>query len=147
MLRNIVKTKKTGTILLIRLMVGIIFLSEGIQKFLLPHKRGTGLFSEFGFPEPHIVGPLTGSIEMLCGLLIIIGFLTRLASIPLVFLMLIAMATIKVELLQHNGIWEMLHASRVEWAMLLGSIFLMIRGSGKWSVDHQLQIQNRFAYL
>lgn len=128
-------------------MVSFVFLSEGIQKFLFPASRGAGRFADIGLPQPELLGTLVGSFEILCGSLILIGFLTRIASLPLIVIMLVAIATTKVELLTSEGFWEMLHASRTDWAMLLGSIFLLIRGSGKWSLDHQLQKRNRFAYL
>lgn len=147
MLRAIIHTKNTGTIILIRFMVGLVFFSEGIQKFLFPDSRGAGRFAKIGFPEPEMLGTLVGSFEVLCGFLILIGFLTRLASVPLIIIMLVALTTTKAEIFANEGLWEMLHASRTDWAMLLGSIFLLIRGSGKWSVDHQLQKRNRFAYL
>jgi uncharacterized membrane protein YphA (DoxX/SURF4 family) len=116
MFRKIVSTDNASTTMLIRLMVGAIFLSEGIQKFR--------------FEDPFV-----GSFEIICGALALVGFLTRLASIPLITIMLVAIATTKAEVLVNEGFWEMMHGSRTDWSMLLGGIFLLIKGGGRWSVD------------
>ena len=136
--QQLFKTTDLASIILIRLMVGVVFLSEGIQKFIFPADRGTGRFQKIGIPNPDFFGPFVGSFELLCGLLILAGFVTRLAAFPLIIIMLVAIVTTKIDILQQDGIWEMLHASRTDWSMLLGSIFLLIMGVGKWSVDHQL---------
>lgn len=119
-------------------MIGGIFLSEGIQKFLFPELRGAGRFEKIGLPEPEFLGTFVGCFEVACGILILIGLATRLASIPLIIIMLVAFSTTKAEILSEQGIWEMLHGSRTDWAMLLGSIFLLIKGGGKYSVDRAL---------
>lgn len=135
MFKQILKTDNFQTIILIRLMVGAVFLSEGMQKFLFPATRGAGRFEKIGLPSPEFLGNFVGFFEILCGILILAGLLTRLASIPLIIIMLVAFATTKAEVLANDGFWEMLHGSRTDWAMILGSIFLLIRGGGKWSVD------------
>ncbi|RYE55894.1 MAG: DoxX family protein [Sphingobacteriales bacterium] len=116
-------------------MVGAVFLSEGIQKFLFADLRGAGRFAKIGLPSPEFLGSFVGSFEIICGLLILIGLFTRLASIPLIIIMLVAIATTKLEILSQQGIWEMMHAARTDWAMLLGNIFLLIKGDGAWSAD------------
>ncbi|MCC5917709.1 MAG: DoxX family protein [Cryomorphaceae bacterium] len=135
MLKNIRSTDPSKTTIIIRLMVGAVFLSEGIQKFLFPAIRGAGRFEKIGLPSPEFLGSFVGTFEILCGALILIGFLTRLASIPLIVIMLVAFTTTKSEVLANQGFWEMMHGSRTDWAMLLGSVFLLIKGSGKWSFD------------
>jgi uncharacterized membrane protein YphA (DoxX/SURF4 family) len=124
--------------LLIRLMVGIVFLSEGIQKFLFPAIRGAGRFEKIGLPFPEFLGSFVGTFEILCGIMILLGFLTRFATIPLILIMLVALSTTKVEILANEGFWSMMHASRTDWAMLLGSLFLLLQGGGAWSVDRFL---------
>ncbi|SHH25042.1 Uncharacterized membrane protein YphA, DoxX/SURF4 family [Chryseolinea serpens] len=136
--KQIVSTEAAKTTLLIRLMVGAVFLSEGIQKFLFPDKLGAGRFAKIGLPYPDFLGPFVGSFEIICGTLVLIGLLTRLASIPLLIIMLVALATTKSEVLAEDGFWEMMHGSRTDWAMLLGGIFLLIHGGGRWSVDLKL---------
>nr|DAC74677.1 TPA_exp: membrane protein, distant similarity to thiosulphate:quinone oxidoreductase DoxD [Elizabethkingia anophelis] len=116
-------------------MVGAVFLSEGIQKFLFADTLGAGRFAKIGLPNPEFLGPFVGSFEIVCGFLILIGLLTRLVSIPLIIIMFVAIATTKSEVLAEKGFWEMMHGSRTDWAMLLGSIFLLIKGGGRWSID------------
>lgn len=138
MLQKIIQTGHSKTIILIRLMVGAVFLSEGIQKILFPAIRGAGRFEKIGLPSPEFLGSFVGIFEILCGALILLGLLTRLAGIPLIIIMLVAIATTKVEVLANQGVWEMLHGSRTDWAMLLGNLFLLIKGGGHWSVDRIL---------
>ncbi|WP_262410437.1 DoxX family protein [Flavobacterium johnsoniae] len=138
MFQKITKTDLSKTTILIRLMVGAVFLSEGIQKFLFADTLGAGRFEKIGLPSPEFLGGLVGSFEIICGLLLLIGFFTRLASIPLIVIMLVAIATTKSEVLAEKGFWEMMHGSRTDWAMLLGSIFLLIKGGGDWSADKTL---------
>ncbi len=139
MLKRVINTDNERTTILIRLMVGAVFLSEGIQKFLFSEKLGSGRFAKIGLPNPEFLGPFVGAFETTCGFLILIGLLTRLAAIPPLIIMLVAIATTKAQLLAENGFWSMLHDSRTDWSMLLGSIFLLIKGGGKWSADNQLQ--------
>jgi uncharacterized membrane protein YphA (DoxX/SURF4 family) len=123
-------------------MVGAVFLSEGIQKFLFD-KLGSGRFEKIGLPNPEFLGPFVGSFEITCGILVLVGLFTRIASIPLFIIMLVAMAATKTQLYIDNGFWSMLHDSRTDWAMFLGSIFLMIKGGGRWSADNNLWQQHK----
>jgi len=141
MLKKIIHTDHSKTTIIIRLIVGAVFLSEGIQKFLFPAIRGAGRFEKIGLPSPEFLGSFVGTFEILCGTLILIGLLTRLASIPLIIIMLVAIATTKADVLANQGFWEMMHGSRTDWAMLLGSIFLLIKGGGYWSVDGKLNFK------
>jgi uncharacterized membrane protein YphA (DoxX/SURF4 family) len=138
MKKLILNTDNSQTTILIRLMVGVVFLSEGIQKFLFTETLGAGRFEKIGLPSPEFLGNFVGSFEIVCGFLILLGLLTRLAAIPLIIIMLVAIATTKSEVLAEKGFWEMMHGSRTDWAMLLGSIFLLIKGGGFWSADKTL---------
>ena len=135
MFSKIIHTDNSKTTIIIRLIVGGVFLSEGIQKFLFPTLRGAGRFEKIGLPSPEFFGSFVGIFEILCGAFILLGLLTRLASIPLIIIMLVAIATTKTSILANEGIWELLHGSRTDWAMLLGSMFLLIKGGGNWSID------------
>lgn len=137
-LRKWTATDKTPTTLLIRLVVGVVFLSEGIQKFLFARAQGSGRFEKIGLPSPDFLGPFVGITEIICGFMVLIGLLTRLAAIPLIVIMLVAIYTTKLPMLNDGGIWKMLHESRTDWAMLLCSIFLLSRGGGAFSVDKKL---------
>lgn len=138
MFYKIIDTDGSKTTIIVRMIVGAVFLSEGIQKFLFPVLRGAGRFEKIGLPSPEFLGSFVGAFEIVCGMLILLGLFTRLASIPLVAIMLVAIATTKSTVLAEKGFWEMMHGSRTDWSMLLGSIFLIIKGSGYWSVDFSL---------
>lgn len=135
-------------VVLIRIAVGVIFTSEGIQKFLYPDSLGAGRFAKIGIPAPEVLGPFVGVIETVCGLLILAGLLTRLAAIPLIIDMIVAIASTKVPILlgrgyflfakpsvAKTGFWSMLHEARTDLAMLLGASFLVLVGAGVWSLD------------
>ena len=137
-MNRLVHTDPRATILLIRLMLGAVFLSEGIQKFLFADQLGSGRFAKIGLPSPEFLGSFVGFFEILSGTLILLGLFTRLAAIPTLIIMLVAIATTKGAVLANEGFWPMMHGSRTDWAMLLGSIYLIIEGGGKWSMDRKL---------
>jgi len=138
MFQKLIGSDHSKTTIIIRLMVGVVFLSEGIQKFLFPAIRGAERFEKIGLSSPEFLGTFVGTFEIVCGALILLGLLTRLASIPTLVIMLVAMATTKSDVLANDGFWAMMHGSRTDWAMLLGSLFLIIKGGGKWSLDEKL---------
>src|SRR3989339_677589 len=127
--------KFSSSIILIRLIVGTVFLLEGIQKFLFSDELGVGRFIKIGIPIPEFFAPFVGVFEILCGALILIGLFTRLASIPMIVNMIVAISSTKIPILLNDGFWKMAHEARTDWSMLLGSIFLLIVGAGKFSVD------------
>ena len=120
------------------MLVGGVFLSEGIQKFLFPEALGVGRFKGIGIPAPQIMAPFVGVCETVGGALLILGLLTRFAAITLIIDMIVAIATTKVTYLLDDGFWKMAHESRTDYAMLLGSIFLLVTGAGRWSLDAAL---------
>ncbi len=137
-LQRILTTSAPPSILLIRLVVGAVFLSEGIQKFLFPNDLGVGRFIKIGIPAPQVMATFVGMVEIVCGTLIIFGLLTRLAAIPLIIDMVVAIVTTKIPILLKSGFWAMAHEARVDYAMLLGSIFLLVVGAGRLSIDWRL---------
>lgn len=139
LLKKLFITDNSKTTILIRLMVGAVFLSEGIQKFLFPDTLGAGRFAKIGLPSPEFLGGFVGIFEIVCGSLVLIGLFTRIACIPLIIIMVVAIATTKADVLVKEGFWEMLHGSRTDWAILLGSIFLLIKGAGSFSMDKFFQ--------
>ena len=132
----------SSAVILIRLFVGGVFLSEGIQKFLFPGDLGVGRFVKIGIPSPEIMAPFVGAVEIAGGVLLLAGFLTRLAAIPLIINMLVAITTTKIPILHKSGFWAMAHEARVDYAMLLGCIFLLIAGAGTWSLDARSLSEN-----
>lgn len=135
---NIFNTDKDYRAIYIRLAVGLIFLTEGIQKFLYPETLGTGRFLTIGFSNPAFWAYFTGTFEIICGSLIIIGFITRLASIPLLIVMITAFITTKIPILIHKGVWPWAHEYRTDFAMTLLLIYLLVYGSGGLSVDSNI---------
>ncbi len=122
-------------LLLARLAAGCIFLSEGIQKFLFPDALGVGRFVKIGIPVPHLSAPFVGVVEIVCGTLLIVGLVTRLASIPLIIDMIIAISATKLPMLAKSGFWATAHEARVDFAMLLVCIMLTRTGPGPLSLD------------
>jgi uncharacterized membrane protein YphA (DoxX/SURF4 family) len=138
MMKRLLSTSAPAAILLVRLMVGAVFLSEGIQKFLFPADVGAGRFAKIGFSMPEIVAPFVGCFEIACGTFVLLGLITRLAAVPLIIIMLTAIAATKYPILVEQGFWKMAHEARTDWSMLLGSLFLLIVGAGPWSIDARL---------
>lgn len=124
--------------ILLRLLVGCVFLSEGIQKFLFPQALGVGRFIKIGIPAPQFFAPFVGTVEIVCGALLIVGLLTRLAAIPLIIDISVAILTTKFPMLLKSGFWTTAHEARVDFCMLLGSIFLLVVGAGPLSLDSRL---------
>jgi putative oxidoreductase len=128
--------------LVVRLLVGLVFLPEGIKKFLFPEQWGAGRFARIGIPAPEQMAHFVGVVEIVFGALLIVGLLTRLSSIPLLVDMCVAIATTKIPLLWHAtavsskvGFWSMQAESRTDFAMLMGLLFLLQAGAGPLSLD------------
>jgi putative oxidoreductase len=150
----LLETKASGWTVLIRLQVGLmVFFPEGIQKLVFPDILGAGRFAKIGIPLPDLMGPFVGVVETICGLLIIIGLLTRLASIPLIIIMIVALVSTKLPILlghdvgifhlaqdiKRTGFWSMMHEARADLTMLLGCLYLLIVGAGRWSFDARMR--------
>ena len=124
--------------LISRLVVGLVFISEGIQKFLYPDSVGTGRFAKIGFTHPAFWAYFTACFEVTCGLFILAGLLTRLAAIPLLIIMITAFVTTKWPILIDKGFWAMAHEYRTDFAMTMLLIFLLSYGGGTKSLDLKL---------
>jgi uncharacterized membrane protein YphA (DoxX/SURF4 family) len=141
-------THAPAAVVLIRLLVGVVFLSEGIQKFLFPEALGVGRFTRIGIPAPEVMAPFVGVVEIVCGSLILLGLGTRLAAVPLLLDISVAILSTKVPILlghgfwgfqlpklERYGLWSMLHEARTDFSMWLGLVYLLIVGAGAWSLD------------
>jgi putative oxidoreductase len=126
-------------IILIRLAAGLIFLTQGILKYIDPH-MGVGRFTRIGFPYPGFTAHFVGAFEIVCGAMVLIGLLTRLAAIPLLIIILTAVATSKIPELHRagQGLWFMASDARTDFAMTLCLLFLLLSGAGAWSLDRWL---------
>jgi putative oxidoreductase len=135
----------------IRILVGWVFLSEGIQKFLFPAALGAGRFAKIGIPWPETMGPFVGIVEIVGGSLLLFGLLIRLAAFILLINISVAILSTKIPILlghgywlfrlpdlKNYGFWSMLHEARTDFSMFLGLLFLLIVGAGAWSADRKL---------
>ena len=145
-MRGLLATQAPAATILIRIVVGGIFLTEGIQKFLYPGDLGAGRFAKIGIPVPDMMGPLVGGVEIVCGAFLIIGLLTRLVSILLLIDISVAIVSTKIPILLGHGFWgfsvtklprygflSMIHEARTDLAMWFGLVFLLVVGAGKTS--------------
>jgi uncharacterized membrane protein YphA (DoxX/SURF4 family) len=150
-MRQLIGTKAPAAVILIRIVVGGIFISEGLQKFIFPDLDGAGRFEKIGIPVSGFFGPFVGGCEVLCGALILLGLLTRIAAIALLISMTVAIVSTKLPILLGHpiwgfslpklpqyGIWATLHEARTDLAMYFGLLFLLIVGAGPCSCDARL---------
>ena len=139
LLAKLTSSQAPTAVVLIRLMVGAVFLSEGIQKFLFSADVGAGRFAKIGLPSPEFLGPFVGSFEIACGTLVLLGLLTRWAVLPLLTIMAVALYSTKLPILLKSGFWKMAHEARTDFSMVMGALFLLIVGAGAWSLDAWLR--------
>ncbi|HZL21079.1 MAG TPA: DoxX family protein [Polyangia bacterium] len=140
---RLLDTSAPGPALFVRVIVGWVFLSEGIQKFLFPGTLGVGRFIKIGIPSPAFTAPFVGVVEIVAGTLIAFGFLTRLAAIALLIDIAVAIARTKVPMLVQKGFWSTMHEARTDLAMAFCLVFLLWSGGGIWSVDERLLRRSR----
>lgn len=151
-MRSLLRTTAPAATLLVRLLAGSVFLSEGIQKFLYPAALAAGRFAKIGIPYPRAMGPFVGVVEIVGGALVILGLLTRPAALVLLIDSSVAIVSTKIPILlgygywgfalpklPHYGFWSMMHEARTDFSMWLGLLFLLIVGAGRnWSVDAKM---------
>ena len=136
--------------LAIRLMAGSVFFWEGILKFVYAN-QGVGRFTKLGMPFPDFTATFVGGLEIVGGLLLMLGLGTRLITVPFIIEMVVAMLSTKPRLFlgtlplppppspPQMGIWAVLHEIRSEYAQLMSCIFLLFAGPGPWSLDASLR--------
>jgi putative oxidoreductase len=139
-------TDGPASTLLLRLMAGGVFLWEGILKFVYAN-QGVGRFTKLGMPFPHLTANFVAGLEIVGGLLLLSGLMTRLIAVPFVIEMIVAILSTKISLYLGTsplplppappqvGIWAVLHEVRSDYAQILTTAFLFINGPGKWSLD------------
>jgi uncharacterized membrane protein YphA (DoxX/SURF4 family) len=149
-LRRIFESHAPSAVWLLRLAVAIVFVSEGIQKFVYPAALGAGRFAKIGIPAPEVMGPFIGSVEIVCGALVLVGLFTRIAALLLLADMTVAILSTKIPILIAHGywrfaapsgkpgLWSMLHEARTDLSMWLACLFLFVVGAGERSVDAHL---------
>lgn len=127
-------SRGTLGLLLLRVMVGWVFLSEGIQKLLYPAALGAGRFHAIGIPMPRLTAPFVGVVEIVCGALLIAGLATGFAVAALLIDISVAIATTKVPFLMKHGFWAAMHEARTDFCMLMGLIAIALLGVGGMSL-------------
>jgi uncharacterized membrane protein YphA (DoxX/SURF4 family) len=146
---RVLRTRAEGWTILILLMVGLVVcFSEGIQRLVFPAILGAGRFTNIGISYPVVMGPFVGTVEIVCGVLIILVLWT---GLPLVVIMVVAIVAIKLPIWAGHDIWifhipklarygfsSVAHEARDNFLMLLGLIYLLIAGAGAWSLDAML---------
>src|SRR5215467_16271311 len=142
--------------LLLRVMAGGVFLWEGILKFVYVN-QGVGRFTKLGMPFPHFTAGFVGGLEIVGGLALLFGLMTRLIAIPFIFEMVVAIFSTKISLYLGTyplplpsappqvGIWAVLHEVRSEYAQLLTVAFMLVNGPGKWSLDALLRKERKLS--
>ena len=134
-LRRLAVSAAPSSTLLVRGIVGAVFLLEGILKFLDPQGLGVGRFVKIGIPFPGFFAPFDAILEIGCGVCLIAGLLTRLSAIPMIVNMVVAIGSTKIPLLLHEGFWKAAHEARLDFTMLFASVFLLRAGAGPLSFD------------
>lgn len=137
--------------ILVRLMLAGVFVTEGYLKLVAPDWLGAGRFAKIGIPWPELAGPMVGWFELICGALLAIGLFSRVAAVPLIVIMLVAIISTKIPVLlgrdwwifsvrdlDRYGFFSMTHETRTDYAMLLGALFILLSGGGRWSADRRL---------
>jgi len=127
-----------ASVVLVRFITGCVFFVEGIQKYLYPDTLGIGRFIKIGIPWPHVMIHVSAGAEIIFGMCLMIGFLTRISSIPLIINITVAIISTKVPMLFNKGFWPTVHESRLDFTMLLCLIFLLMVGAGAVSIDQKL---------
>ena len=139
MSRLIMDARGAGANALVRALAGLVFLSEGVQKFLYPEALGAGRFATIGIPMPSVSAPFVGVVEIAAGAALVVGLATRLSSALLLADIAVAIATTKLPMLVKKGFWATAHESRTDFAMLLALVFVLVAGGGPRSLDARLE--------
>lgn len=137
--KRLLGTTAPGPALFVRVIVGWVFLSEGVQKFLFSEALGVGRFIKIGIPSPAFTAPFVGVVEIVAGALLVIGLLTRLDAVALLIDIAVAIVSTKIPMLVHKGFWSAMHEARTDLAMAFSLVFLLWSGGGIWSIDERLK--------
>ncbi|MBB5984716.1 DoxX family protein [Sphingobium lignivorans] len=134
--------------ILVRLSLAGVFIPEGLQKLVHPDVLGAGRFARIGIPYPDFFGPFVGWVELVAGMLFLLGYATRIAAVPIIIIMIVAIVSTKIPILlgrewggfslrelDSYGFLSFTHETRTDWAMLLGALYLLLAGGGRWSLD------------
>lgn len=132
-------TQGPTTQILIRLLVGGVFLTAGIQKLIYPGLMGAGRFGDLGFPVPGIIAAVIGAVEIIAGSAVLLGLATQLAAYLLLAISIGAIFAVDLPVLLNQpiwvfpvpdrpryGVWAFFTSFRENFAMLIGTLYLII---------------------
>ena len=132
-------TNNHAATIIIRLILGYVFLVAGLQKFIFPDDMGPGRFMEMGYSFPVFTAYFVGWFEILGAVLMIIGFATRFAAVPLIVIMATAIFTTKFPVLADEGFWSFAHALRLDFSMMMCALYMWFSGSDQRSLDYRIE--------
>ena len=125
--------------ILIRVIVGLVFLTEGILKFARPDELGAGRFAAIGLPYPQVLAPMVGGVEIVGGAAVLLNLYAGDAAILLLAVILTALVTTKLPILlgrplgplalaklPRYGLLSFLHEARIDLCMIFGSLAVLI---------------------
>jgi putative oxidoreductase len=132
--------RRSLPMILIRVIVAVVFLTEGILKLVYPAEYGSGRFAHIALIYPQVLGPLVGLVEIAAGAAVLANFFAGDAAIFLLAVILAALVTTKIPILlghplgpfalpknvNHTGILGFLHESRTELAMLFSLVAIAV---------------------
>ena len=124
-----------AAIAFVRVVVGLVFVSEGVQKFLFPGELGVGRFTKIGLPIPEVLAPFVGALEIAGGAALVLGLFSRIVAVPLVVNMIVAITSTKLVTLGKNGFWKTAHEARTDVLMIAGLLLILALGPGRRSLD------------
>lgn len=139
--------RKSLPMILIRILVGLVFLTEGILKYVYPAELGTGRFAHIGLPFPHFLAPFVGAVEIASGGALILGFYAGDAALLLLIVIMTAIVTTKVPILlghplgrfaapklDHYGLLSFIHEARTDLSMFVGLVAILLDSGVKISL-------------
>jgi len=142
--RALVLTTKLDWVapLVARITLGVLFVSTGWGK-VHDLDKVTGFFTDLGIPMPHVNAVMVSFVELIGGALLLVGLASRLAALPLMASMAVAILT--AQRAQVHGLPDLF--GLVEWTYLALLLWVALAGPGKVSLDHLLLGKKRRAPL
>jgi putative oxidoreductase len=116
-----------------RLSVGLLFLSTGWGK-VHDLAKVTHFFESLGIPAPGLNAVVVGYSELLCGAALVVGVLSRFATVPLIVSMIVALLTAKKS--DIHGLFDLVGADEFTYLCML--VVIAFVGPGAWSVDRAI---------
>lgn len=124
--------KEVGSVIA-RVLLGVILIAHGWDKFAITGLEGiTAFFDSVGVPAAGVAAPVVAVVEIVAGVLLILGLFTRVVGVVSALLMLGAalFAHVSAGIYVANGGWELVGAIGA------GTLLLAVNGAGTWSLDH-----------